>query len=271
MKMKKIKEIFKMFTSKEGSLFRYSLSFCLVISLLPTLVVILYLYKETIASPDSMINFLYAFIPQDLLEPFVDFVLAKDYSNIVSLVITMIVSSFIASRIFYSFMLKSSVDEEFLVASIVVRAKAYIGFLLFLFAIVFITIINQFIMIPSQIIFLVGLFLSCYYVYRFISFEKKPIAYGVAGSTFTSISIIVVAAVFLYFVKQYTNYNNIYGPLVSLFVLLIVVYLVANIFYLGYCINVVLEDRNINLDYKHEKFYRGLTKRIEGFYDRFRI
>lgn len=269
--MQKIKEIIKMFTSKEGSLFRYSLGFCLVISLLPTLVVILYLYKETIASPESMITFLYAFIPQDLLEPFVEFVLAKDYSNIISLIITMIVSSFIASRIFYSFMLKSSVDEEFHVASIVVRAKAYVCFLLFLFAIVFITIVNQFIMIPSGIIFLVGLFLSCYYVYRFISFEKKPLSYGVAGASFTSVSIIIIAVVFLYFVKQYTNYNNIYGPLVSLFVLFIVVYLIANIFYLGYCVNVVLEDRTISCDFKHEKFYRSITKRIDDFYNRFRF
>ena len=69
----KLRNVFLKYTSLEGCLFRYSLSFCMLLALLPTLVVILLLFQNSILDVSLLTQVLYRYLPADLLQPFLSF------------------------------------------------------------------------------------------------------------------------------------------------------------------------------------------------------
>ena len=88
-----------------------------------------------------------------------------------------------------------------------------------------------------MIVVVVGFLVIFYFFYRLLSLEKRSVTYGIIGSLFTCTGIMIVGIGFVYFVDNYTKYDVLYGPLASIVVLLISIYLISSIIYFGYCLN----------------------------------
>ncbi|MFQ9724261.1 MAG: YihY/virulence factor BrkB family protein [[Clostridium] innocuum] len=107
-------------------------------------------------------------------------------------------------------------------------------------------------------------------MYRALSFRKRNWSFGIIGAMFSTICILGLAALFVTIVSHFTSYKDVYGPLASLVTLLLAIYLISCIIYLGFCLNLICEEeygREEALPLKNEKFFilcSELTKRIRS-------
>ena len=227
--MHRFKRVVLKFFSSQGNLFRYSSSFCMLLGLLPGLIIVLRIFQNEILNNPKLVEFLYWYLPKELISPFIEYVLSKDYDTYLSLIISMGLSIYLASNAIYSFMLISKDDEGFDTYNILIRIKAIIMFISLIIGLILLAFINYF--TRSIIVIEIGFFLLFYFFYRFLSFEKRSITYGIVGSLFTCTGIMIVGIGFIYFIDNYTRYDVLYGPLASIVVLLISIYLISIIIY----------------------------------------
>ena len=246
-KLDKIKKLIEQFTSFEGSLFCYSLSFSFLLALAPALTIFVMLFVIFYLDPQIIIEFGTRFLPVDYIEPYVDFILSKEMSGLLPLVTTLAISMWLASRSIYSFLLISAQHEEINVPKWAIRIKSLVvALVLCVFVIVAIYAV---IWLGSWLPYLVPLsvcailLIAFILFYRTISFEKKELSYGVVGGLFATLGISGVGYVFFYVVNRFTRYSVVYGPLASLVVLLLSIYVISSIIYFGYLLNVVFEDK----------------------------
>lgn len=135
--MKKIKKVIHEYTSLDASLFRYSLSYCFLLALLPTLIIVVFLIQNSAYTIDELLVFLYQYLPEELLSPFVRFILNRNYPSFLSLLISLILSCYLASKSFYSFMLISATHEKINTYKLLIRIRSFVMFVVFISGIFF--------------------------------------------------------------------------------------------------------------------------------------
>lgn len=269
--MERIKSIYREFTSFEGSLFKYSLSFSMLLALAPSLLLFAMLFRYAYLPMDLIMKFVISFIPDtsmETLNQIFSFFTNQNYS-IASFIATMCVSFYLASRSIFSFLLISASHEEVDVPKWSIRIKSIVLFvclvLLLAVSIYIGTILNEFLPIVAAVIMLL-LFTM---MYRTLSFRKRNWSFGIIGAMFTTISIMLLAALFITIVNRFTSYKDVYGPLASLVTLLLAIYLISCIIYLGFCLNIVCEEdygRERDLPLKNETFFtacKELSEKIQ--------
>lgn len=253
--MRKLRQVIQEFLSLEGSLFRYSLSYCFLLAFLPGIIVALLLFQYSIVGVDSLLEFLYRFVPEELISPFVEFIMNKSYASIWAVALSLIAPCYVASKSFYSFMLISAKHETFDSHKILIRIKSIILFFVFIALIVGLAILVHFLSWNVFTGFGLGLFIVFWIFFRMLSFENRPFTYGMAGALFTSVAILLIGYVFFYFIALFSSYQTMYGPLASLVVLFLAVYVISCIIYFGYCLNIVYGNHKKVKAYKSKWYY----------------
>lgn len=258
--MYKIKCLYREFTSFEGSLFKYSLSFSLLLALAPSLLIFALMFKFAYLDDTIILNFIMNFIPDGNLETInqlFQFFTSKDYS-ILSFIVTMCVSFYLASRSIFSFLLISASHEEVDVPKWSIRIKSVVLFVnlaIIIVAAIFIaTNFLEFLPLISSLIML----MFFYMMYRALSFRRHDWSFGLLGAMFSTICIMGLATLFVTIVKYFTSYQDVYGPLASLVTLLLAIYLISCIIYFGFCLNLVMEEtygREAELPMKNERIF----------------
>ena len=258
--MKKLVYLYREFTSFEGSLFKYSLAFSLLLALAPSVLIVALLFKYAYLSEDILLNFILHFIPDnntEMIDQIFSFFTDKDY-NITSFIITMCVSFYLASKSIFSFLLISASHEHVEVPKWSIRIKSVIIFVLMAFLFIACAYIatNFFDFLPF--IFSGIMLLVFYFMYRTLSFRKRDWSFGLAGAMFSTIGVLLLATLFVMIVTKFTSYQDVYGPLASFVTLLLAIYLISCIIYFGFCLNLVIEDEygyEQHLPLKHGRFY----------------
>ena len=168
--MQRFKRVVLKFFSSQGNLFRYASSFCMLLGLLPSLIIVLSVFQNEVLNNPKLVEFLYWYLPKELISPFIEYVLSKHYDTYLSLIISMGLSIYLASNAIYSFMLISKDDENFDTYNILIRIKAIIMFIALVMGLILLAFINYF--TKSVIVVVVGFLVLFYFFYRFLSFEK---------------------------------------------------------------------------------------------------
>lgn len=251
------------FFSQQGSLYRYSLSYCLLLAVFPSLVILVILFQNGVLDITVITDFIYQYIPSDVLEPFMQYILEYNYQDITTVLVTIGFTSFLASRSFYTFLLISANHEDFNTYGILLRIKAVIIFLIFMGCILCggilfqVTIFGDY--LPATSIILVAL----YWFYRVLSFEKRPWQYGIVGAIIASVLIVLIGLVYLFFINTFTSYSNIYGPISSVIVMLLSIHLIAGAIYFGYCLNHAFNYSKVVKCYKNAYLYAICSKYLD--------
>ncbi|MDE6475235.1 MAG: YihY/virulence factor BrkB family protein [Erysipelotrichaceae bacterium] len=258
--MHRIVQLYKEFTSLEGILFIYSLSFSLLLALAPSLIIFVMLFDFAYLSDEviqSIITFIEQMIPQELIGGFIEFLGAQNF-NLIPSIITLCASFWLASRSVYSFMLISANHEEVDVPKWAIRLRAIYLFvvlaILIVAAIIIGSIMKEYLPLVSSIM----MFILFTLMYRALSFRKRNLSFGILGGLFCTIAILCVSALFLTIVGRFTSYETVYGPLSSLVTLLLAIYIISGIIYFGFCLNIVFEDtyqQEHLLEMKSQKYY----------------
>ena len=80
--MKKILQVYEMFTSYDGTTFVYALSYSLLLALAPLTALLVVFFRRSPEGLASILDFAEQYIPQDLLSPFIDFFLGTDSADL---------------------------------------------------------------------------------------------------------------------------------------------------------------------------------------------
>lgn len=264
--MDKIRNIYREFTSFEGSLFKYSLSFSMLLALAPSLLLFAMLFRYAYLPIDIILRFVVSFLPDtsvQTLDQIFLFFTDKDYS-IASFIVTVCVSFYLASRSIFSFLLISASHEEIDVPKWSIRIKSIVIFLVLVVLLALggylATEFNDFLPIISAT-FMLLMFTG---LYRALSFRRRNWGFGMIGGMFSTVCIMVLADLFVTIVQNFTSYKDIYGPIAVLVTSLLAIYLISCIIYLGYCLNIVFEEdygSEANLPMKNKNFFM-FCKRI---------
>lgn len=274
--MKKLYALYKEFTSFEGSLFKYALSFSFLLALAPSVLVFALLFQFFYLNEDILLEFIIRFLPNGDMQTLgmvVQFFTNQEYS-LVSFFATILTSFYLASRSLFSFMLISASCEEIDVAKWAIRLKSMLLFVLLaglLVSSIYVTTnILAFIPITAACI----MFFILYIMYRILSFRKRRITYGLLGACFSTVSIMGLAALFVTIVEEFTSYQDVYGPLASLVTLLLAIYLISCIIYFGFCLNLVFDEaygKEYTLELRNAWWYtfvQRITKKVIDWYEK---
>lgn len=230
-----IKKLKEKYLSHEGALFRYSLSYCLLLALFPTIMMLFMLYHDL----NYVTYFLYQFIPKEFLNEYLQYLSTYQSDSIISLVFTFLTSNYVASKVFYSFMLLSIKDEQEHCSLIWLRIRSFFAYFFFVLCLLGIFILFQLFQFNSLTFVL--LFIVFYLFYHLLTFQKKTWMYGVPGSLLVSFLLMIMGFLFLWYVDHFTSYEKLYGSFAILFVVYLSMYLISCIIHFGYCLNVVLD------------------------------
>lgn len=263
MVMRKLKVIIAEFFSLEGSLFTYSLSFSLLLALVPALIIMILFFNMT-ALPISILEKVVKLVfPVTDVASFLDFFNHKHF-NVITIIPTLILSLWLASRSIYSLMLISAKKENIEVPKWAIRIRAIYLFLVVAASAVgviyvYISYARVFPFIAPSILFIV-----LFILYRSTAFRKREYTFGIIGSIFASIGILIgIVMVKVIVFDNFISYQSLYGSLAAFAVLLVLVYVIASIIYFGYCLNFILSkhyNTDEKLPLKFEKYYNFCMK-----------
>lgn len=252
----KIRLLKNKYFSQEGALFRYSLSYCLLLSMLPMILIFF-------EFADMMVVFK-QWLPQGFIDEYVQYLSAYPQQSFSSFLMTAMTAGFLASKVFYSFMLLVMKDEYYELSLIIVRLKAFFSFLFFLACLTIVFVIFKLFKLWTLTFLLLTIIF--YLFYRLLSFQKKKWSYGLLGASMVSVTMMTLGYLFLWYIDYINAYQRIYGSFGVLLVLYLSMYILASIFYLGYCLNTVFENKSNTVVYKHDCFYRKFNEKIGHFH-----
>ena len=269
--MDKMKDVIMEFLSPEANLFVYSLSFGLLLSLAPGLIIFAMMFKwGTFLDINVVIDLFRSLhlsgdiqaIVEDIFMEFMN----KDYGFIPAIT-TLCLSFWLASRSVNSFLLISASHEKVDVVKFSIRIQfMFIIFVALLIGGVFLATFLYNLVDPSWLPLLGALIMVPVFslMYRALSFRKRSLTFGLVGGLFTTTAMIILFYLSFILIHQMIAYNRIYGSLASLVALLLVIYIIGSVIYLGFLLNIVFEEsygKEETLPMKHVKYY-ALCERV---------
>lgn len=267
MTMDKVKGMISEFMSPESNLFIYSLSFGLLLSLAPSLIVFAMMFKwGHFLDVNVILEMLHelhlsADLQVQVEEVFAEF-MNKDY-GFVPAITTLCLSFWLASRSIYSFLLISASHEKVDVMKFSIRIQSIVMFVIFvalLIAGIICATLLYYVVDVSLLPLLAVLIMVPVFtiMYRALSFRKRSLSFGIIGGLFTTTAVILLSYLSFILINQMIAYNRIYGSLASLVALLLVIYIISSVIYLGFLLNLIFEEsygKEETLPMKHLKYY----------------
>lgn len=263
--MSKIKALYQEFSSSEGSLFRYALSFSLLLAIAPSLIIFALLFRFAYLDLDDAIRFFFEYLPEGTTIPMLASFLASE-TNVIPAITTMIPSFWMASRSIYSFLMISANHEEVDVPKFAIRLQSIILFVIAAVGVVAAIMIGTYLKAYLPLVSSMAMVILFTMLYRVLSYRKRAPLFGLIGAVFATAGILAVAYLYLYIIDTFFHYDTIYGPLGSLVTLLLAIYIIAGILYFGFCLNIVLSDyyqKEHLLPMKHEAYFTFCETLVE--------
>lgn len=240
--VQKIIAIYKSATSGEGSLFIYAFSYSLLLGLAPFLIIAVMVIGNYVFSVDQIVNLMTQYIPKQLIDPFISYILINDFDSWWALFTLLGASVWVASKSIYSFLVNSSIRDEVKIYGFVLRIISLIYFIILVLMIIVCGVVVSLIDIPNIFVMPLLLFVFFYIFYRLLSFRRIQFRELALGAGFSTIAILLVGQLFFVIVNTFFNYDTIYGPFASLMILLLSLNVISMIIYVGYLITNVFRD-----------------------------
>lgn len=256
------------FTTQESNLFRYALSFAMLLALMPCIIIAGIYSSNNSLIIETVEKYAVAFIPDTLIEPFINYVSNKDYGSPLAMVIMIVIAMFAASRIVYSFMLIYAKDEDVKSFGLTIRFRAIEIFLIFISVSALMVYLSTQVAVSTPISFMVWFTILMDIFYRMMSFEKRPLKYGIAGAICCGIGVELTSLLFLNIIKAFTAYDSIYGPLASIVIALLAIYIIACIIYFGYCVNMAFDYHYEVKQFKRARYFLWGDRIMQRVFDK---
>lgn len=272
--MKYIIKIYEDVTSLDGSLFIYSLSFSLLLALAPAIMLFVMMFQWFLLDADIIVTAASHYMPIELVEPFVTYIVGNGTGNLVTSVVSVVIALWLASRSIYSFMMISAKTECVDYPKWGLRLKSMLIFLFVcLYVVLCLFLVTQLLVFARLLvlaIYLAAAPVGFYLFYRRLTYEKRDIYYGMPGAVFASVSIFLIGFLFFTIINVFTNYSSVYGPLASLVILFLSIYLIAGVIYVGYRLNDIFDYDSVG-ELKRDPFLELCVSLQNSFVSKFQL
>ena len=238
-----IKKLIARFTSFQGSIFISSIAYSLVLSVAPILIVLNILFAQDIVFYSYLMQLIANYIPYEYLKLINDYLGMGITFNYFELIFIMGIAIWILSKGIYHFLLYGNNEYELKHNDVILRILSVV-ICIFLIGVaigLYLLLTNVF-RIYTLLILLLILFIEVYFFYKSICFFNYQIKRIFPLSILITLLLILISYIFYIYIAYIANYNSIYGPLNSIVVLLLSCYIVANILFFGYCINLKVNN-----------------------------
>lgn len=249
------------FISQEGRIFRYSLSYCLLLALFPTMLIVFALFQSGVLDISRIIDLeqiteeVSRFLPAEFIVKFIeDLESSKAYPSLISSIITVFISCYMASNSLYSFMLVTAQQENFKTYGLLIRIKALFMFIMLLGTVIGVAVLAYYSPIKIATVTVWALFVFLYLFFRMLSFAKRPIWYGLPGTLFTGLALAILSKLYVELLNIF-SYGSIYGSAATVMISLLSINIISSIIYFGYCLNNAYERDIPITQYKTMRFY----------------
>ena len=260
-----MKQLFKMFFSDDGFLFTYAFAFSLVLTLAPSLLIVVLLFSLTYVDFSLIEEVMLRFIPNltnEQIQYIVAYFTNRQYSWF-SFSSTMSASFYLASKSIYALLLISSKQEKVELPHWYLRCYSIMFYIRFVVVLVIFIHICYPYLLKSSLFRFFSLWFFIYWFYHSLSMRKRSLLFGLNGAFIFCILFHVLERCFLFIIQYFTSYQVIYGPLASFVTLILAIYLISCIIYIGFCWNVVWQKEDIEqLPFKKMKSYDVLQRWI---------
>lgn len=234
--MKRIINAIEMFLSKEGTLFRYSLSYGILFGIFPGILILVMIVQNSYLSVEQLIDFAVLFLPEELIVPFVDYLLIHHETSFVAGLFSFVTALIVCSQSVYAFLLIVEEKEGIEIPGIYLRLRSLFLLVEYLFLFVlFATILLFFSMNYWILYFLLVIFL--YVFYRSLSFYFYSVDAYLQESMIIGFLIEGVGIVFVEMMEKLTSTPSVYGPMSSLLILFFFSSVLGNLLFFGYCLS----------------------------------
>lgn len=231
-----------MVTDREGTIFTYAFAYSLIVGLAPLLIITVVFIGNYLLDVTQIIYYLQRFIPGEFIEPFIDYVMLTDARSTWILLSLLGASLFVASKSIYSFLLMARKSDDNPRGSIVLRITAFVYFVVLVFGFVVLGVLISYLPFGKKQLIPLVIFAFFAIFYQLIYSKKLKLSALLSGAGFASVALLLLGQGFFIYINEFSSYKNVYGPLSSLMILLISMWLVSWIFYAGYCVSVVLNE-----------------------------
>lgn len=270
--MDKLKGMIGEFISPDSNLFVYSLSFGLLLSLAPSLIIFATMFRwGTFLDINVLLEMLRGLHLSADLQVQIETIFAEFMNKEYGLwpaITTLCLSFWLASRSINSFLLISANHEEVDVVKFSIRIQSIVMYMIFVAMLIAAILFAGFVyhavdtsLLPLlAAVIMVPIFSM---MYRALSFRKRNLTFGLIGGLFTTAALIVLSYLSFILIQQMIRYDQIYGSLASLVALLLVIYIISCIIYLGFLLNLVFEDsygQEAELPMKHAWYYQACER-----------
>lgn len=240
--MSKLRLLINTIRNDESINFIQAFAFSFLLSLAPLLTIFVVLFKQLALDTDFIISIVSNYLPMEEVIEFIKYIQANNTEEIISLIILLVTTLFLSSRSVYSFLKFSSDIENTNYPNWYLRILAFGGQLIFIVLIVVLILIFSFTNNLRYLFIFITLFFGFVVYYRNLSFKHRRLRDHWKGALVTSFLLALMGIFFLTYIANFTNYESLYGPLSSLMVILLSVYIISYIIFIGFLVNYVNYD-----------------------------
>ena len=270
-----IKKIIHIIRKPEIGVLPGQMSFSLVLSAIPIITIIVYAASLFAFDIDDILNLFASVIPQNILSMLSSYLSNNNFTAGIGF--TLFIAFVLASNGPYSMIVASNMlykveKKDYLLG----RIKALIMTLLLVFLVVFTLVVLTFGNSIMNMLFHYGFFIQIkpwilflYYLFKwpvalFVIFVAVKLLYTMApdatikskyvnkGAAFTTISWMIIANLYAFYVFNFSRYDIIYGNLSTLVILMMVIYIFSYLFVIGIAINAsIYENKKEDIEHNN--------------------
>ena len=251
-------------TVRKGKYFLFpsSFAFYMLFALVPALTSLELLLNVLNLNNDILVKYVYTFLPAESSSELISFLSrSPSLSDGINLIITFFISMYLISRGIFVFMNVSRTLYNHKDNMSVIKKLSYsfflaLFFIVSLFLIILVDVVltmlidgyNELFSILEYLLIFLVLCLCLSFIYFFGSNRRIKIKESYLGSLVASLGITLSIFIFNLYTQYVVNYNNTYGPLSWIIILLVLFRLISTFIYVGLIINVVnyKEKRLVN-------------------------
>jgi len=243
-----LKDSFKEYFKPNSVVSINCIAFSLLMSLAPMIALLTIFSLRFLQTESWLQEDISTIIPENIVATFINVGLETDSFGFIPFITAIIISVYVASRGFRAIILTfTELNIKELNIYYITFTAILSPFIFCLFAIILVGTIsflqlylpNTFQIFNWLISFSVY-FLLCLAFYYLTTYPKKNVKYILHGTSFMAIGLTVMSNFFMYVINHFFNYNDVYGSLAYLLILLLAVVWVSMIIYFGHCVNLAV-------------------------------
>lgn len=242
------------FLSKEGTLFRYSLSFGILFGTFPGILIFVMIIQKSYLSVHQLVDVSVLFLPEELIVPFIDYLLVRNETSFLAGLFSFITALLVCSQSIYAFLLIVEEKEKIEIPGFYLRVRSVFLLLGYLFLFFILATVFFFFSVNYWVIYIL-LVVFLYVFYRSLSFYVYRANVFLLESIITGFLIEGTGVVFFEVMEQFTSTPSVYGPMSSIMFLFFFSSVLGNLLFWGYCLS--LDSSKI---IKKEKYIFAKTK-----------